>query len=316
MSESSVPLAAKWPFLLGDLCLLGAAAGVAWLAHLGRIDWSLGLAALLTVAVAVGAWILVTPFLRDQEAALRLQEQENLADTLRQVQQLEKAASSIASGTAQLQSGQQSLDRAQTAAALAQQLTTDRKTFVEAQQRTHDQERQNLRLEVDKLRRSEEECMRVVCHLLDHNFAVYQAGLRSPQPGVAHQLSQYRAACLDAVRRLGIVAHEANPGEPFNPEFHQTLDGQPAPAASLIQSTLACGYSIRGTPVRPIIVALQPASDTLPDESPATLTDTPQSTLPPSDPVLGARLETPGDDATRDLDESRGVSDEHLRGDL
>jgi molecular chaperone GrpE (heat shock protein) len=265
MSESSVPLASKWPFLVGDLCLLGTASGVAWLAHTGRIAWSLGIAGLLTLAVAIGAWILVTPFLRDQEAALRLQEQENLSDTLRQIQQLEKAASSIASGAAQLQSGQQSLDRAQSAAsAIAQQLAADRKAFLEAQQRGHDQERQTLRLETEKLRRSEEECMRVVCHLLDHNFAVYQAGLRSAQPGVAHQLSQYRAACLDAVRRLGIVAHEANAGEPFNPEFHQTLDGQSVPAGTPITSTLACGYSIRGTPVRPIIVSIGTLESNLP----------------------------------------------------
>lgn len=258
MSEQEVPRAAKWPFLLGDLSLIAAAGGVAWLAHSGRIPWSLSVAGVLTSAVAVGAWILVTPFLRDQEAELRLKEHEGLADTLHQIQQLERVAASIAAGASNLAAGQQSLQRAEAAAAaLVQQLGTERKSFTEALQRTQDQEKQTLKLELDKLRRGEEENLRVVCHLLDHNYAVYQASQRSSQPGVAQQLAQYRAACLDAVRRLGVVAHEATTGEAFNPDFHQTLDGSAPPPESRIAGTLACGYTIRGSAVRPIIVSVE-----------------------------------------------------------
>jgi len=264
MSEQEVPRAAKWPFLLGDLSLIAAGGGVAWLAHSGRIPWSLSVAGIIAATVGAGAWVLVTPFLRDQDAELRLREQDGLADTLRQVQQLEKAAASIAAGASSLQSGQQSLQRAEAAAgALVQQLATERKSFAEAIQRTQDQEKQDLRLELDKLRRGEDETIRVICHLLDHNYAVFQASQRSTQPGIAQQLAQYRAACLDAVRRLGVVAHEATPGEGFNPDFHQTLDGSTPPIDSRIAGTLACGYTVRGLAVRPIIVsvdgAVQPA---------------------------------------------------------
>lgn len=258
MSEQTVPRAAKWPFVLGDLCLLAAGGGVAWLAHSGRIPWSLSVAAVTTAAVGAGAWVLVTPFLRDQEAELRLREQDNLADTLQQIQQLERAASGIAAGASNLQSGQQALQRAnETSAALVQQLAAERKSFTEILQRNQDQERQTLRLELEKLRRGEEETLRVVCHLLDHNFAVYQAGQQSPHPGVAQQLAQYRAACLDAVRRLGIVAHQATPGDAFHPDFHQTVDGKAPPEDSRIAGTLACGYTVRGVGVRPIIVAIE-----------------------------------------------------------
>ncbi len=287
MSEQTVPRAAKWPFVLGDLCLLAAAGGVAWLAHSGRIPWSLSVAAVTTAAVGAGAWVLVTPFLRDQEAELRLREQDNLADTLQQIQQLERAASSIAAGASNLQSGQQSLQRAnESAAALVQQLAAERKSFAETLQRNQDQERQTLRLELEKLRRGEEETLRVVCHLLDHNFAVYQAGQRSPHPGVAQQLAQYRAACLDAVRRLGIVAHEATPGDAFHPDFHQTVDGKNPPADSRVAGTLACGYTVRGLGVRPIIVAIEgqapgtPANDGATAQSPEVAPTDPEVQTP------------------------------------
>jgi molecular chaperone GrpE (heat shock protein) len=267
MSEQEAPRAAKWPFLLGDLSLIAAAGGVAWLAHSGRIPWSLPVAGIITGAVAIGAWILVTPFLRDQEAELRLTEHEGLADTLQQIQQLERVAVSIASGASNLAAGQQSLQRAEAAAgALVQQLGTERKSFAEALQRTQDQEKQTLKLELDKLRRGEEETLRVVCHLLDHNYAIYQASQRSSQPGVAQQLSQYRAACLDAVRRLGIVAHEATTGEMFNADFHQTLDGSVPSPESRISGTLACGYTVRGSMVRPIIVSVEGTTQVAPSQ--------------------------------------------------
>lgn len=281
MSDVPVPVATKWPFILGDLLLLAAAGGVAYAAHTGQLPMNVSVAAVLTATVAAGAWILVTPFLRDQEAALRLQENDQLSNTLQQIQQLDRVANSISASAASIQSGQQALQRAEIAAgAVATLMESEKKVFLDSLHRFQDQERNTLKLELDKLRRGEEETLRVICHLLDHNFAVYQAGQRSTQAGVAQQLAQYRSACLDAVRRLGIVAHEANPGDTFNPDFHQTLDGKaPAPEAR-IAGTLACGYTIRGQLVRPIIVSTgesTQASTTPPTQQPdlATGTSTP-----------------------------------------
>lgn len=260
MSEIACPRTTKWPFIVGDVVLVGTAGGVAALAHGGFIPWTGPTVGIVVAAVAAGAWVLITPFLRDQEAAVRLTEQEGLADTLRQVRQLEQAAAGIASGAALIQAGQQSLDRSRGAAeAMAEVMIAERKHLSELQSRTLDQERQTLRIEVEKLRRSDEEAVRVLCHLLDHNYAVFLAGQRSGQAGLAQQLAQYRGACLDAVRRLGLVAHEAQPGEVFNPEIHQTADGQPPVEGARVLGTIACGYSLRGAGIRPIIVATGPA---------------------------------------------------------
>ena len=256
----SSPSVVKWPFLLADFSVLVAAAGLAWLAHNRELPWSLGLAAVIAAAVMAGAWILITPFLRDHDARLKLQEQAGLADTVAQIRQMEKVAASVATTSNQVASSQTGLTNAiEASRSLVGVMHEERQAFTEFLQRRDDQERQTMRLELDKLRRGEEETMKEICHLLDHNYAVFLAGQRSGQPAVAQQLANYRAVCLDSVRRLGIVAHEAVVGEGFNPDFHQTWDGQPPAPESRITGTVACGYTIRSLPVRPIIVSVDTA---------------------------------------------------------
>ena len=80
--------------------------------------------------------------------------------------------------------------------------------------------------------------------------------MRSGQPQLAQQLGQFRGACLDTVRRLGVVAHEARPGEDFDPKAHQTPDGQEPPAGAKVAGTLACGYTFQSQAVRRIMVAV------------------------------------------------------------
>ncbi len=252
--------AAKWPFVIGDLLLLGASGWVAWGLHEGRLPWGTATAALVVGGVAAGAWVLATPFLRDHDAATRRSEQEILAETLQQVRQVEAAATGIATSSGHIQSAQQALERARAAAEqVASRLAEERQSMAELQSRTLDQERQTMRIEVEKLRRGEEESVRVLCHLLDHNYAVFQAGQRSGQPALAQQLGQYRAACLDAVRRLGLAAHEARPGEAFDPSRHEPAEGHQAGPGAVVAGTVACGYTFRGMGIRPIIVAIEAA---------------------------------------------------------
>lgn len=258
MSETMVPTVSKWPFLLGDILLLGVAAAIGWQCRAGAMPYSPAYVGLIVAAVALGAWLLCRPFLREHEAAVRAGEQTNLSGTLAQIRHLEGAGQQVAGAAAQLSAAGQSLSGVEEAAReLTAKISQERAAFAHFLQNVNDQEKQATRLEVEKLRRAEQEGLQVIVHLLDHTYALFQAGARSGQPGLVQQLGNFRAASLDAVRRLGLVSHEAESGTGFNPDAHETHDGTEAVPGALISGTFACGYTFRGTPLRRIVVVTQ-----------------------------------------------------------
>ena len=58
-----------------------------------------------------------------------------------------------------------------------------------------------VRLEVEKLRRAEGEWLQVLVRVLDHVYALHLGALRSGQPNLIEQLSNFQNACRDAARR-------------------------------------------------------------------------------------------------------------------
>jgi hypothetical protein len=124
-------------------------------------------------------------------------------------------------------------------------------------QKANDSEKATLRLEVEKLRRGESQWLQVLVHLLDHVFALHQAGARSGQPNLQEQLGQFQDACRDIVRRVGLMPMEAAPDEPFDEERHQLLEGQSVTSEPRVAHTLATGYTYQGQMLRRTLVALQ-----------------------------------------------------------
>ena len=233
MSLTEAPRTAKWPFLLADLVLVGAAGWLAWNA---APVWTWKEMVAVGGLLGLGSWVFIQPFLRDHEAAVMLWEQSNLASAAQQLGSLD---------------------------AVAKQIAAEARGFTEFLARSNDAEKGALRLEIEKLRRGEQEVVQVILHLLDHCHALFQAAVNSGQPQLIQQLGAYRAACLDAVRRIGLVALEARPGEPFDPQRHQAADGsEPAPGTP-IRGTIAPGYNIQGSGLRRIVVVVegQPVSE-------------------------------------------------------
>lgn len=76
MSLSEAPRTPKWPYLLADVVLVAAATAIAWKA---APVWTWREISLVGGLTALGAWILIQPFQRDHEAAVKLFEQVNLA---------------------------------------------------------------------------------------------------------------------------------------------------------------------------------------------------------------------------------------------
>ncbi|MBM3877762.1 MAG: nucleotide exchange factor GrpE [Verrucomicrobia bacterium] len=264
MSDHPDSRLSRWPSLL--CFLLGAAMfdglGV-WVMMQSQHPLSIWHACAVIVCVAGGAWMSVQPFVWDAKAAARREEQHTLRTTLEQIHNLEKVAAQISSATntwsfAQEQAGK-TVEAANT---IAQRMSEEAKGFADFMQKTNDAEKATLRLEVEKLRRSEADWVQVLVRQLDHTFALHQAGERSGQPALAQNLANFQHACRDAARMVGLVPFAAEPGEPFDPERHQFAGEGEAPAESVIASTVATGYTLRGSLIRRALVAV--ASETKP----------------------------------------------------
>jgi molecular chaperone GrpE (heat shock protein) len=132
------------------------------------------------------------------------------------------------------------------------------KAFTEVLQRANDNEKATLRLELDKLRRGESDSVQVVVRLLDHVHALHAGAVRSAQPRLVEQISNFQSACHDAVRRIGLTPFAANAEEPFDPQRHQLVDVEAKPeSGAVVSETVAAGYNLQGRLLRPALVRLR-----------------------------------------------------------
>lgn len=269
---SAVPRIAKWPFLLGDLLLVGLAG---WIVS----QYPPPLAPLplvcVLVCVALGAWFGVTPFLSQYQAATKVAESDALTAAVEQINNVRNLANQISFATAQWQVVQEHAGRTvDEARKIGDKISEEARSFGEFMAKANDREKAHLRLEAEKFRRGQEEWLQVIVGLLDHVFALYRAAANSGQPNLIHQLGQFQMACREMVRRVGLVALEAAPDEVFNPEEHQLADPSVSvPADARIVQTLATGYTFQGKRLRRVVVMVDapppPAENRLAEPAPA-----------------------------------------------
>ena len=266
MSLSEAPRTPKWPYLLADVILVATAAAVAWKA---APVWTWKEISLVGGLTGLGAWIFIQPFQKDHETAVKLFEQVNLASAAEKLRSLDKTAQQIAAATAHWQDIQTLSNKTVNAAGdITQRIAAEAKSFSEFLARANDGEKANLRLEIEKLRRGEKDSLQVVIHLMDHCFALFQAAMSSGQPQLIQQIGNYRNACIDATRRVGILPYEAQPGEPFDADRHEVADGSEATEGATVERTIAWGYTFQGAGIRRIQVALaSPSGSTASSEN-------------------------------------------------
>jgi molecular chaperone GrpE (heat shock protein) len=108
------------------------------------------------------------------------------------------------------------------------------------------------------MQRGEKDWIQVSVRMLDHVYALHLGAVRSGQPNLIAQLSNFQNACRDAARRVGLTPFAAEPAEPFDEQRHQLLEGQKTPAdGAVIAETLATGYTFQGRLLRPALVRLR-----------------------------------------------------------
>jgi molecular chaperone GrpE (heat shock protein) len=219
----------------------------------------------MVICVAGAAGSLIFPFIRRNTDEQDMAQARLLAEATSQLQRIDQVAAQITGATNHWRECQE--QASQTAAAakgVAETMSAEARSFGEFLQKANDTERAHLRLEVEKLRRSEADWVQIVVHILDHVFALFQAAHRSGQPALAEQMSLFQNSCRDAARRIGLVVTMGKPGDPFDPNLHKLVDNASPNGSAIVGETLATGYTFQGQIIRRPLVALQAAPPTGP----------------------------------------------------
>ena len=259
LPELKVP---KWPFFVADGFMLGLAYFLFYYqAKLPLTRWEV---MACVVCVTLGAILGILPYLLEYRAVIKygalikLIETSSLREATDKIQNLESCVAQISSASDQLQSAQVAADKtAGLASDMTDRMAKEVREFTAFMQKANDGEKATLRLEVEKLRRAENDWLNVSVFTLDHIFALNRAASRSGQPNLVAQLSQFQDACRDAARRVGLVPVLGATGEVFDVERHQLPEGQTATDGSTILETIATGYSFQGKIIRLALVQLQ-----------------------------------------------------------
>lgn len=274
MTELTRPTVPKWPFFVGDAFMLGLAWFVYQQSKLPLDPFALGA---ICACVALGALLGVLPFILEYRIVLKLAETESLTRVVDQVQNLEGIAQQITYATGQWQTVNDHSTKAVTAATeIGHKMAAEAKAFGEFMQKANDTEKSTLRLEVDKLRRSEADWLQVVVRMLDHTFALHAAAVRSGKPGLIDQLSQFQNALRDTARRVGLTPFAAETGEAFDPARHQSSENDAPAADAVVNTTIAAGYTFRGQLVRHALVSLGAKSSAQSNAAAQTATTAPE----------------------------------------
>ncbi len=256
MSESTAPKIQKWPFIVGDVALLLTAFYL-----VSRIEGEFGLleAFWCFACVAGGAWIMVLPFLKEFQAKTDLTEARELADSVEKITSLEALAKRVESATEQwLHVEDRANEINTTSKQIADKINAEAREFTEFLQKANDTEKNHLKLEVEKLGRSQNDWLQVVVTTLDHVFALAQAGRQSGQENLIKQLTAFQGACREVARRVGVVVVEPQPNETFDPEKHQLRDPDAEPeAGAKIIGLAAQGLSHQGRLLRKAVVVIE-----------------------------------------------------------
>lgn len=263
MSETAVPKTLpkmqKWPFFIGDLLALVACYVIY---NMGGETFETGKALACVACVVFGAIFAAYPFIQEYRLDARFAEADQLAQVTEFMGRLEKVKSGVTIATAHLETAQDFSEKTvESSREIAERMTEEAKAFADFMAKANDTEKAHLQLEVDKLKQAEGEWLKTLVTILDETHRIFRAAAQSANPRVAEQLGKFQMACRGTANRVGLVAYEAEFGEPFNAERHVLPDpNAQAPEEARVGATIAPGYTFQRQLVRPAQVELQGAA--------------------------------------------------------
>lgn len=301
MSETAVPKTLpkmqKWPFFIGDLLALVACYVIY---NMGGETFETGKAFACVVCVVFGAIFAAYPFIQEYRLNARFAEADQLAQVTDFMGRLEKVKSGVTIATAHLETAQDFSEKTvESSREIAERMTEEAKAFADFMVKANDTEKAHLQLEVDKLKQAEGEWLKTLVTILDETHRIFRAAAQSGNPRVAEQLGKFQMACRGTANRVGLVAYEAEFGEPFNAERHVLPDpNAKAPEDARVGATIAPGYTFQRQPVRPALVELQGAA------APSAGSDAPEPEQPEQVETAPDPDPAPADDPTPEVSES------------
>lgn len=256
MREPNTLSVPKWPFYLGDLFLVAAAIGIYLRSGRPMTSWEMAAVAMCTGLAAICGML---PHILEFKGQVKLTDSNSLLSAMNQLSKLESISAQISGATGQWQNIHGEAEKtAEAARQISARMSAELKDFASFLENANNTERANLRLELDKFRRAEADWMQVLIRLLDHVYALHQGSVRSGQANVIQQVDKFQSACRETVRRLGLVTFQAGPNDKFNPDRHQLIDPKiTPPQGSLVEETLATGFTYQGRLLRPALVKLR-----------------------------------------------------------
>ncbi|HWD20953.1 MAG TPA: nucleotide exchange factor GrpE [Verrucomicrobiae bacterium] len=255
MSENQGRTPPLAPFILADVLFLGMAGVILALGHRPLLWWE---ACLIVACGAAAAWSLTAPFLRRDANEQTQTHSARLTSVAAELQKVEQLAGHLNAATLQWKTfEQQSAKSVELAQQLSESFTAETTGFREFLQKANDQERAHLRLEVEKLRRSEAEWLQTATRMLDHVYGLAIAAQRTGQRNLIDQINLFQESCRDAARRMGLLPVTPEPGQPFDARLHQLLENAAAPAEARVGDIIATGFTFQGHLVRRALVSLQ-----------------------------------------------------------
>lgn len=256
MSETTTRIKKITPFLISDLLMLLVAGVVVYYSDWPLHPWQVAVCA---GCVFAGSLILILPYLLEYRIESKLAELEKLNSLVSQIQKMEEVSKQIASATNLWQVVQGEAGRtAELAKEIQETMSREAQAFMEFMKKANDIEKATLRLEVDKLRRAQDEWVMILTRILDQVNALYMAGVQSGQQNLIQQFSLFQNNCRQIAQRVGLNAFDGVRGEKFNPEKHALPENnKTAPENAVVSAALAPGYSFRGKIIRPALVAVQ-----------------------------------------------------------
>ena len=295
MSDSPVPKMQKWPFLIGDVIALIACYVIY---NMGGETFETGKAFACVACVVFGAVFAAYPFIQEYRLNARFAEADQLAQVTEFMGKLEKVKNGVTVATAHLETAQDYSEKTiESSREIAERMTDEAKAFAEFMAKANDTEKAHLQLEVDKLKQAEGEWLKTLVTILDETHRIFRAAAQSANPRVAEQLGKFQMACRGTANRVGLVAYEAEFGEPFNAERHVLPDpNAEAPEEARVGATIAPGYTFQRQLVRPAQVELQGAAapDAAPSDAP---TPVESATAPEASTESNESDESPGEPA-------------------